>query len=83
MLVVAEDAEKTFGDKDPEEFEVTVYDAETEDEVEPTMLFIGGKQVYTISREEGEDAGEYDIVFDGPTVLPEGYILVYILPYII
>ena len=78
LLVVAEDAEKTFGEKDPEEFEVTVYDAETDEEVEPTMLFIGGKQVYTISREEGEDAGEYDIVFDGPTVLPEGYILVYV-----
>ena len=84
MEVTADDDQwKYYGDEDPEfTATVKVWDDDLGDFRDPTdaeYAAIGGDQpYYTIIREEGEDAGEYALTFDGPTVLPQSIFVTYI-----
>ena len=73
LYVKADNKQKAYGAEDPE---LTWTVSHTDPQVpvtEAELAALGGDQPYfTIAREEGEDYGEYDITFDGPTVLPEG-----------
>ena len=78
LHVTANDDSKIYSAKDPE-FDVTVTTSTgaPATDAEVAALTVAGKKVYTLSREEGEDVGTYTISIDGPTVLPEGVIVIY------
>ncbi len=82
LNVYANNKSKIYSAKDPE-FDVTVTTPTSTGAPAPAtdaqiaLLTVAGKKVYTLSREEGEDVGTYTISIDGPTVLPEGVIVIY------
>ncbi len=82
LNVYANNKSKIYSAKDPE-FDVTVTTPTSTGALAPAtdaqiaLLTVAGKKVYTLSREEGEDVGTYTISIDGPTVLPEGVIVIY------
>ena len=77
LNVYANNKSKIYSAKDPEfDVRVTAPEAPATD-AQIALLTVAGKKVYTLSREEGEDVGTYKISIDGPTVLPEGVIVIY------
>ena len=78
VLVRAENKNKDFGEDDPK-LTYTVKHEDGSDLSPAEWAAIGGKKTpyFTISRAPGENVGNYDITFDGPTVLPEGIRITY------
>lgn len=82
IYVRPENKTQVYGEEE-KELTVKAYSDWHLTEVSTDPLFILGKPVYNISREEGTNVGNYDIDLDGPTVLrdcnvvyipnPDGY----------
>jgi hypothetical protein len=82
IYVRPENKTQVYGEEE-KELTVKAYSDWLQTEVSTDPLFILGKPVYKISREEGTNVGNYDIDLDGPTVLrdcnvvylpnPDGY----------
>ena len=82
IFVRPENKTQVYGEEE-KELTVKAYSDFLQTEVSTDPLFILGKPVYKISREEGTNVGNYDIYLDGPTVLrdcnvvyipnPDGY----------
>ena len=74
LTVAVVDASKIYGEDDPETFEVEVTGLHNGDTKESVLKV--GTWVYTITREEGENVGTYDLNITGPDKLKD-YVVQY------
>ncbi len=77
IYVIPENKTQVYGEEEKELTVKAYSDDQFQTEVSTDPLFILGKPVYKISREEGTNVGNYDIYLDGPKVLRDCNVVYY------